>query len=391
MTDLSLYFDPFDPAIIENVNPNFSHELWLNKVTFVEENTPLDLSTVQLAIFGVPESRNSYQNNGTFLAPDEIRKELYRLYACENEITIVDFGNLKLGNTIEDTYHIVSEITSCLIENNVVSIVLGGSNDIAYPIYRAYELLEKVTNMVSVDATFDLGSDEMPISSIAYLDKIVMQQPNYLLNYAHLGYQTYLNSQESLQIMDELFFETYRVGELRQNMLETEALVRNADILSLDISAIRRSDAPGNPFASANGFYGEEICQIAKYAGISDKLMVMGVYEYNPTFDYHQQTAQVIAQMLWYFIDAVTRRVQDTRFENRQNYVRYAVETSKTIDDLIFYKSKKTGRWWVELPVYQKNNKEHIYYLPCTESDYTLACKDIVSQRWWKNLNKLNR
>ena len=73
MMDLTLYLDPFDPANIENPNPNFSQELWMNKVTFLNENTPIEIDTIQLAIIGVPESRNGYQNDATFLAPDEKR------------------------------------------------------------------------------------------------------------------------------------------------------------------------------------------------------------------------------------------------------------------------------------------------------------------------------
>ncbi len=390
--DLSLFLDPFDITQIDDNALNFTHQILKNNVTFFQESDAIDLSSVQIAILGIPESRNGHRNDGTAFAPDEIRKEFYQLYGWEKEVNMIDLGNVKIGESIEDTYHIVSEIIAHLNDKQIVTIVLGGSNDLVYPIYKGYEKLEKVVNMVAVDATFDIGSEETPIRSTAYLDKILMQQPNYLLNYANLGYQTYLNSQEAIEMMDKLYFETYRVGEIRDNLINSEAVVRNADILSLDISAIRRADAPGNPFASANGFYGEEICQIAKYAGISDKLSTFGVFEYNPSYDYHQQTAQAIAQMIWYFVEGFSRRINDIQFEIKENYTRYSVTTLSTIEDMIFYKSKKTGRWWMILPIYQKNNdKELRYFLPCTEDDYHSACQNIVPDRWWKNFEKLNR
>lgn len=367
-------------------------QLLANKVRFYDYEEESDLSGVQIAVIGVPESRNSLDNFSSSLAPDEIRRQFYKLYSWNLPAGIMDFGNLKIGERPDDTYTVLSEIAAYFIDLKIIPIVLGGSNDLAYACYRGYEKLERVVNIVSLDACFDLGDENSPIRSDAYLNKIILRQPNYLLNYANIGYQTYMNSPDSLELMGKLFFETYRVGMMRQNIEEVEPIVRNAEMLSFDISAVRRPDAPGNPHGSANGFYGEEICQIARYAGLSDHLSLFGIYEYDPTLDYNNQTSQLIGHMLWYFVEGVLNRQNDTTFKEKNNYIKHSVAVSDHTDELVFYCSKKTGRWWIVVPVINKNRDlDQTYFLPCSVKDYQTACEDKIPERWWRTFQKLNR
>ena len=192
--------------------------------------------------------------------------------------------------------------------------------------------------------------------------------------------------------MEDLFFETYRVGSMRKDMEEVEPIVRNADMVSIDISAVRRADAPACPFSSANGFYGEEICQVAKYAGVSDKLSSFGIYEYDPMLDYNNQTSQLISHILWYFVEGFLNRQYDTQFKNKQDYKQYSIAVSGALNELVFYCSRKTGRWWVVIPMLNKEkNLIQNYFLPCSQRDYDLACEDKIPDRWWKAYNKFNR
>lgn len=390
--DYSLFFNPVDCAELGFSAEEFASSQLGSSILLYNPEEPLDIQQAQIAIIGVPESRNSYHNESCSLAPNEIRRQFYQLYRWSKPVRIIDMGNLIIGKTVEDTYEVLSDIIADLMENQVIPIVLGGGNDLAFANYRAYEKIEKVVNVVSVDSCFDLGDENQPIRSDAYLNKMVLQQPNFLLNYANIGYQTYMNSPESIKLMEDLFFETYRVGTMRKDLEEVEPIVRNADMVSVDISAVRRPDAPGCPHASSNGFYGEEICQVAKYAGVSDKLSSFGVYEYDPTLDYSNQTSQLIAHMLWYFVEGVLNRPHDDQFKNKHDYRQYSIAVSESLDELVFYCSRKTGRWWVIVPIINKEKDlvQH-YYLPCSKKDYRLACDDKISERWWKAYNKLNR
>ncbi len=390
--DISPYFNPVDFETIGFTKDSYEASLLISNVCFFHPEGELDLTGVEFAIIGVPESRNAFRNSSCSLAPDEIRSQFYQLYRWEKEVKIIDMGNLIIGKTVEDTYQVLSDILAFFIENKIIPIILGGSNDLAYANYRAYEKLEQVVNIVAVDSRFDLTQEENEIRSDRYLNRIVLQQPNYLLNYANIGYQTYLNSPENISLMNQLFFETYRVGIMRKDMEEIEPIVRNAEMMSIDISAVRRADAPGNPNASANGFYGEEICQVARYGGVSDKLSSFGIYEYDPTLDTSFQTAQMISHILWYFVDGYIHRQGDTLFKDKNMYTRYSVTVSEGVHELEFYCSKKTGRWWVVVPVINiKKDMEQKYFLPCSRRDYDIACQDKISERWWRAYHKLNR
>lgn len=389
--DYSMFFEPVDVNVLELAGQSQENGRLSSSVLFYNTEEPIDIQEAQIAIIGVPESRNGVENEDCAMAPNEIRKQFYQLYGWENPVRIIDMGNLIVGNSVEDTYEVLSDILADMIENNVLPIILGGSNDLAFANYRAYEKMERVANVVAVDSTFDLGMENQPIRSNAYVNKMVVQQPNFLLNYANIGYQSYMNSQENIKLMEQLYFETYRVGAMRKDLEEVEPIVRNADMVSVDISAVRRPDAPGCPHNSSNGFYGEEICQVAKYAGVSDKLSSFGIYEYNPMLDYSNQTSQLIGHILWYFVEGYLNRQQDDQFKNRQNYKQYSVDVSGALDDMVFYCSRKTGRWWVVVPIiHREKDLIQNYYLPCSKRDYDLACEDKISDRWWKAYNKLN-
>ncbi len=389
--DLSLFFEPVSAESLHLDDKELLSDRLLHSILMYNPEASLNIEEADIAIIGVPEVRNTYRNPSCSLAPDEIRRQFYQLYNWRKPVRILDLGNLRLGQTVEDTYSAVSEVVAYLVENKVIPIILGGGNDLAYANYRAYELLERVVNVVDIDACFDLGTETAPIRSDAYVNKLVLQQPNFLLNYSNIGYQSYMNSPESVNMMESLYFETYRVGFMRRNLEEVEPVVRNADMVSLDISAVRRPDAPGCPHNSSNGFYGEEICQISKYVGLSDKLSSFGIYEYDPTLDFNNQTSQLIAHILWYFVEGFLYRMNDGQFKNKDDYRQFNVSVSGALDELVFFNSRKSGRWWVIVPMYQKDS-DHVqnYYLPCSKRDFDLACEDKISDRWWRTYHKVN-
>ena len=351
-----------------------------------EEGIP-DLENVQLVILGVQEDRNSQDNFGCGENLDFIRKKLYDLFPGNWETEIADLGNVLKGNSVSDTYFAVSEIISFLLKKNIIPIIIGGGQDITYVNYRAYDQLEQTVNITAVDSRFDLGDLEDDLTSQSYLSKIIMQQPNNLFNYSNVGYQTYFNAQEEIQLLDTLFFDAYRLGKAKE-LENIEPAFRNADIVSIDIGAVRQSEAPANNNASPNGFYGEEIRAIARYAGISDKVSSFGIYEYNSKYDNNHQTANLIAQMIWYFVEGVNFRVKDYPFSGKENYQKFTVLLEED-DPLTFYKSNKTGRWWIEINILSDNKYKRHALIPCTYKDYTQATKQIIPERWYKAMKKM--
>jgi hypothetical protein len=54
--------------------------------------------------------------------------------------------------------------------------------------------------------------------------------------------------------------------------------------------------------------------------------------------------------------------------------------------ELIFVKSQKSGRWWIEvtLPVPVGSRKERSLLVPCTYDDYQKASSGELPDRWWR-------
>lgn len=350
-----------------------------------------DLENVQLAIIGLNEDRKSLNNEGCGLAPDYVRENLYKLFQGNFTAKIVDLGNIQKGNTIEDSYFAVTDVLSQLLKKNIVPIIIGGGQDLTYCNYAAYKSLEQTINIVAIDSCFDIGDGDKELNSQSYLSKIILHKPNILFNYSNVGYQTYFVEQNAIQLMDKLYFDSYRLGQVRANIEDVEPIVRNADVVSFDISAVRQSDAPGNGNASPNGFYGEEACQIARYAGLSDKLSSIGFYEINPAFDTNKQTAHLTAQMIWYFIDGFYNRKQDYPIVDKSEYTKYRVSIKDHDHEIIFYKSNKSDRWWMDVP-YPINHQikyERHHMVPCSYRDYETACRDEMPDKWWQTYQKL--
>ncbi len=392
--ELSDFFKPVSQALTELSASESLPDSALAKVFRVHTgaNGFPDTTGIQLAVIGIEEDSRAVNNAGCGKAPDAVRSHLYKLLRGNYAVNIADLGNIAKGHSVEDSYFALSNVLSALITQNIIPIIIGGSNDLAYANYLAYEKLEQTINMVSVDPCFDLGTAESDFDSRSYLGRIILHQPNFLFNFSNIGYQTYFVEQSSVELMEKLNFDLHRLGQARARMEDIEPVIRNADVLSFDLSAVRASDAPGCGNASPNGFYGEEACQIARYAGISDKLSSIGFYEMNPALDPGKQTAHLVAQMIWYFIDGFYNRKKDFPFAEKADYTKFRVFVKDHKHEIVFFKSSKSDRWWMEVP-YPPNKRlkyERHHLVPCTYSDYELACKEEMPDRWWQTFLKLS-
>lgn len=390
--EISVYFEPLDIDLIQGDDIYQPSQLG----RFILKNTNElgfpSCENAQLAIIGVKEDRNAVNNSGCANAPDRVREELYKLFQGNYNLNIVDLGNIKSGNEITDTYFALSHTCTELIKRNILPVIIGGSNDLAFANYVAYINLEQLVNVVSIDSSFDIGATNAPFNARTFISKILLHQPNVLFNYSNIGYQTYFVDQEAITLMEKLFFDSYRLGVVRKNIEDTEPIVRNADMVSFDLSSVRYADAPGNGNASPNGFYGEEVCQIARYVGLSERVSSVGFYEMNPDLDKRNQTAQLVAQMIWYFIDGYANRKKDNPGKDKSKFMKYHVFLEENKYEIIFYKSKMTNRWWMEVPypADKKTKYERLNLVPCSYNDYKTACDGEMPDRWWQAHQKLS-
>lgn len=346
-----------------------------------------ELEGVNIAILGVLENRYDINYIGEEFQLNEIRKSFYGLFPGSWNTVIADLGDINKGESVEDTYFALKTTITILIKKNIIPIILGGTQDLTYSNYRAYDTIMPMINIVNVDCKFDLGDSTKPIKNDSFVGKIILDQPYNLFNYATIGYQTYFNSQEEKDLMDSLYFESYRLGSVSKDITIVEPVMRDANIVSIDLSAIKGSEVSLNQKFSPNGLDGKEICAISRYAGISNKVSSFGIYEYKASKD-DKITSMLVSQMLWYFIEGVNFRVKDDDFSDDRSYQKFI--TLVDSQELVFYKSNKTGRWWIEIPFLTAINnklKRHAL-LPCMHQDYLDACNDKVPDRWYKAFQK---
>ena len=266
----------------------------------------------------------------------------------------------------------------------MIPIVIGGSQDLTYALYRAYDDLEQMVNMVAVDNKFDFGKENETVSANSYLTKIIIDEPNNLFNYCNIGYQTYYNSQEEIDLIEKLFFDAYRLGEISNKIALAEPVFRDADLVSIDLNSVKSSASANMVSFEPNGFNGKEICSLARYAGISDKVSCFGVFNHNST----APEAGIIAQIVWYFIEGYHYRSKEYPFGSRATYLKYIVPLED--EELVFYKSDKTERWWIEIPFESNghNKLKRNTLLPCSYEEYLSACNQELPERWWKAQRK---
>ena len=349
-----------------------------------EKNGFPELDKVRLAIIGVQESRNSYYPVLDY-DMDAFRREFYQLYPGNWSVAIADLGNLPSGESPEDTYHALSSICSYLKKINVIPIVLGGSQDLTVALYRSFHDHAQWVNIVSVDNQFDFSQEEELISGRSYMSRIIMEQPNYLHNYTNLGYQSYLIAQEELDLMDKLFFESYRLGSFADDVTITEPLLRDADIVSVDMKVLAASASGNFQTGAPNGIDGRTLCALSRYAGLSDRLSIFGVFELQQTPLFFK----LLAQAIWYFIEGVSQRFDEYPVLTSQGFKKYTVTLSDF--ELLFFQSEKSQRWWLNVSNenYIDNKTVSSTLLSCTPEDYRLACKDILPERLWKAMKRV--
>lgn len=390
--------DFFSPLILSDISSNdgylnsqFGHVIR----AYIDEFPILDdsESRPQLALVGVEEDRGAIGNKGAAKAPNAVRKHLYELYQGDYNVSIADLGNIKPGNRIEDTYAALKLVIEELVKYDILPIIIGGGHDLTYAQYRGYEDLEQRVEVAIIDAKFDLdqaSGQDTPLNSQTYLNHIILHQPDYLFNLNNVAYQTYLVSKESVNMYDKLFFNAQRVGMIAGKLDQAEPIIRAADLVSFDIGAIRASEAPGNANAVPNGLFGDEACQLARYAGMSDKCSSIGFYEFNPTFDPMEQTAMLVSQMIWCFVDGYYNRKNDAPLIPKSAYIIYRTPLENEDHELVFVKSKKSDRWWMQVPyVGTKSVNERFYLVPCRYEDYQLAVAGEMPDLWWRTHQKL--
>ncbi len=376
--EIASYFDPLG---------NMQSEKTSLVSEMVAYSDSLDVKEFDLAIMYVPENRwNGQGASNVSEIFNQINLSLGNLFTHDCEPKIMNLGIFKIGSEISDTEAGLSDVIQFLVRQKVVPIIIGGGRELAYTIYKAFKKEEQIVNLTSIDNYLNLDES----GDYNYVGKIIKEQPNYLFNYSNIGFQTYFVSPEELELADELYFDSYRLGSVRGNVSSIEPVIRNAEIISCSLEVLKSSDFRSSVNPQPNGLYAEEVCQIMRYAGLAEKNKVVLISDLNLSKVYASDIT-LIAEMVWCQIDGFYSRKSELPSSNREGFLKYRVPLRNDEFQLIFYKSLFTDRWWMEVPVppqfANKYRKHHL--IPCSYEDYLIATRDDLPERWWKAYKKM--
>ena len=339
-----------------------------------------NLESTDVAILGINETRNSFFESTDFNISN-FRKEFYQLNLGKWKKSISDLGNLPNGETTKDTYHAITELCLFLREKNIITIIIGGSNDMIFPIFKCYENFNKKVNIVSVDNQFDLHQEEDLLSSRSYMNKIIIDDSSKLNDFTNLGYQRHLCSPSEIDLMEKLFFDYISLGDLINDDKSAEPILRDAHIIGLDMKALSWVSSGNFENGNPNGIDSRLICILSRYSGISDKCRYFGLFELLN----NSISTKLYAQIIWYFIEGVNSRFSEPIFNDESAFIKYNVTVSGR--DLLFIKSKESERWWLEIILSEDNGEKR--YFPCLESDYISALNNNIPERWLRAIKRI--
>jgi len=363
-----------------------SNELFSKSITINTENSKVgNIEQFDLVILGVPEDRNSF-NKGAALAPNQIRGELYKLISPSVKLKICDLGNLKPGNTYNDTYVALKEVIWHMLNANLNIVLIGGTQELTLPVFQAFEDYQDKINLVVFDSRIDSVKNSLNPTADSYLFELLLKKKK-LFKFVNVGHQSYLTEKQNIEFVNKLFHHTIRLGEIKNNLQKIEPIIRDSEIVSFDISSVRQSDAPAHFRSSPNGFFAEEACQIARYAGMGDLVRLFGLFETNAKKDINNQTSSLVGQMIWHYIEGLEYKIQETPEPDDIYFKTFIVGHTDLDYDMTFYKSMKTERWWLEVPY---SDKKETVIISCSHDDYLSACNHEVPDLWWKTFQKLS-
>ncbi|MDR0692059.1 MAG: hypothetical protein LBF69_03365 [Prevotellaceae bacterium] len=248
---------------------------------------------------------------------------------------------------------------------------------VSFEMLYSHRLLQPSPMEPSTPLPFEPPLFEKPLPHIALTD------------FSALAFQTYLTPATVLRELDNRYCETLRLGAFRNNPEAAEPVLRDADYVWFDLSAVRASDAPSTVHPGPNGLYAEEACQLGHYIGLSNRAKVLFLFGYKSHLCASSRTAQLAGQLLWHVAEAAATRIYEkieTGVAGRPEFKEIIVDMGQQGQALHFVNSLTTRRWWMKVPVARASAQ----WISCLSTDYDTACRGEIPLRWLWYYQKLN-
>ncbi len=341
-----------------------------------------ELETYDIAIIGIEDETNSFYNKGCKNAINRIRLRLSSLRKISGNIKIIDLGNIR-GRTLDDKYFVVQEVCKFLHDKSIVGVVVGGGQDFSFPVVQALNSKKSDFNIAIIDSCID-GFKNEDFSSKNFIDMLVCSCEGNIFDLCFLGLQNYFVGTSQEEKIEKENWGISRLKDLRgEKIRNAEPYLRDANIVSFDVSSVESSYVNLYNGSNVNGFTGYEACQLAWYSGMSKNADFFCFHEFNPDMDTKGKGELLSAEILWHFLEANSLGIIDKPSEGSANYKIFVVHLHNFNEEIRFYKNRYNERWWMEV-VFQNERK----IMSCSEEDYKKAKDGELPDKWWRHYKK---
>ncbi len=355
---LNNWLRPVSTQLIKGIH-ELTDDRFGKNILIYKDDLP-DLKKIKIAIIGIDNTE-----------ADKVRKSLYSLSYPFQKLAIADLGNIR-----KKDHSFLVPVIEELVTSGIFPVIIGKKTASVIAQYLAYQSQGQLVNLAFIDETIKYSFD----SEKTVLNQVADKKDSYLFNLSFIGFQSHFVSSKVISAFEDRNYDCIRLGKARSALDQLEPVIRDADLLGFNLSCIKQSDAPGVIDASPNGFFADEACQICRYAGMSEKLTSIGFYGFESKLDRNQQTAQVVAQLIWYFVEGFYHRKNDFPVSTK-SLVEYIVESKDNDLQVRFWKSSKSGRWWMQVPTKINRKLKRHRLVPCSYNDYQLACREDIPDR----------
>lgn len=293
---------------------------------------------------------------------DQIRSSFADFEFRGSNINIIDLGDIR-----NKDFSFPIPMLKELIENNTIPIIIADS--IKYSL-----TLSKTLELIFLDFQLSIATDKL--NKVNELKDLLTL--NNLKSISGLAFQKHFNNPNYLKIPKWKESSSLSLGQIRDDFTELEPVLRNVNALSFDTSCVRHSDFPSSN-QNPCGLFAEEACKLFNYLGMAEQIKGIHLHGFDSSAELPISNVKLLATMIWYFLDGLSKRKHD--LDNQQDLIKYKVTINDKIDAISFWKSPSSNRWWVEVPNGISDKKD---FVPCTENEYKMACKDIISDRLFK-------
>ena len=292
-----------------------SHDPHDRKMGDVVSHEPSDYDDAEFLIIGCPQDEGVRRNNGRVgaaAAPDRIRQVLYDFKSPPDLTTgaIVDLGNIKIADTLEETHEIHSMVVAKILKDNKRLIVIGGGNDISYPDCLGLSRVCKNILALNIDSHFDVRENKVRNSGTPYrqlLEENIIRPENFF----ELAIQPFANPEIYWQYLKSKNVSIHTLEQLqKQGIKKTVRSIldkNKADAIfwGFDIDSVRSADAPGVSASYPTGLTAEEILSIATIAGQDSRSKILEISEVNPKYDIDNKTAKLAAMLIVTYLSQI--------------------------------------------------------------------------------------